>query len=275
MFEIKVPTRKFTVSSQQITFPEYRDASGNPCAVEALIYAGTPYFSVVKTVQAISGIPTTNIGSVYRVLLKIIKESRYGLGTLIFTPRGGVFADPQALKNILATMFLDVRSAETQLKQNAIPTRGPHAGVRPKFRTITNPELYDAIMSSAHKLISVYSAARNQISPLCLETVSPAVVGTGLGYGAIAAAKIKRSTKSAEPEVIDDKNEIATDRSHDAAASESKAVAPQTADISGKAGLDLVSGLVSIGAQATANPLLELIKQLAAGKSLTIKISID
>lgn len=257
MFEILIPNRKFRVSPQSFSIPDYTTSNGDPLSVSGVIYDGTPHLHVISLVRAISNTPASVEPSAISVVRKILAKARFGQGRVIFTPRGSIFADPMALCSILSVMFLDSQSVEKELLNTAIPTRGAGAGVRPKFRTVIDADLYEAVMLSSDKLCNSCSSAQNQINPLWFDVSSPS------DWNKAPAKK---------PEVV---NDIPDDDSQQSEA----AVTVNAAEAGTSPVLDIgLSALASMSNPAEPqqqSALLELVKLLASGKKLTIQVSLD
>lgn len=255
MFEILIPNRKFKVSPQSFSIPDYTTSNGDPLSVSGVIYDGTPHLHVISLVRAISNTPASVEPSTISVVRKILAKARFGQGRVIFTPRGSIFADPMALCSILSVMFLDSQSVEKELLNTAIPTRGAGAGVRPKFRTVIDADLYEAVMLSSDKLCNSCSSAQNQINPLWFDISSPNDWNKAPGK---------------KPEVV---NDIPDDDSQQSEAAENTAAAGTSPVLD--IGLRALASMSNPEPQQQQSALLELVKLLASGKKLTIQVSLD
>ena len=270
MYDVLIPNRQFRISPISITVPDYVSADGNKLSVDAIVYDGTPHLHVVKTIMAISGTSNSITTMATKTIKQILCRSRFGFGRIIISHKGAYFADPAALRNILAVVFIDNSCLEKELLQVAIPDRGPYKGIRPKYRTIFNPELYAAIMTASDTLIKSCATAQNQINPLWLDSVEPrkALRKTTRERGLARMAAVTEAAKA------ENKPAVTEEKSPKLEYQKPMLVPLNTNSHPIKeAGL---SGLANIEKMLHAEtPLLALIKQLASGKSLTIKISLD
>jgi hypothetical protein len=147
------------------------------------------------------------------------------------------------------------------------------------MRYVRDSDLYEAVQLFANARVGVFRTAQNQIHPMWLRKIDPSTLKVSRA-GGITGRDIGDSVKSETVrQAVDEKIETAaaakTEESAPAAEAPEKAAKDTNVEVSGKAGMDLISSLVTIGAQASANPLTELIRVLASGKSITVKVSID
>lgn len=281
MYEVNIPAKPFRVSPYSVTIPEYRNAEGNPFSCSALIYDGNPYLKVAELCIAISGGSPSCANNCQNAIKTIISRSRFGSGSIIVTKRG-IFADPHACKSILAAFFGDSSSPDRNIISKRGNSRGRRPGVK-QMRCARDSDLYEAIQLFANSRIGAFSAAQNQIHPLWLKKIDPSTLKVSRAGGITGRDIIDGVKSETVQQAVDEKIEVAAAKTEESAPAAETTVdkAPEkeakdtNVEVSGKAGMDLISSLVTIGAQASANPLTELIRVLASGKSITVKVSID